>query len=79
MICTFSNWNFRAMTSKKGAAPVTPPDVYQRALKSAWSNPFNVVECFPEVIAQWISKKATELGVPCAYIAYPFLTGGFKN
>ena len=49
-------------------------DVYKAALKATWEIPFNIKACFPNDISNWIGKKATELGVPSSYIAYPMLT-----
>ena len=62
------------MSSKKATNSEVQVDVYKQALKSMWSTNLDIRECFPEQIYLWISKKATELGVPCTYIAYPFLT-----
>eukprot|EP00111_Clytia_hemisphaerica_P007161 TCONS_00020809-protein len=48
---------------------------YQKAVKAAWGVPFDIKQCFPEEISNWITYKATILGVPKSYLAIPLIIG----
>ena len=49
-------------------------DDYCAALKKSWEIPLKTNECLPDDVTKWVDKKCKELGVPFAYVAYPFMT-----
>ena len=47
--------------------------VYNNCIRELWDVNYDVKTFFPEPIAEWISYKATILGVSPSYIAWPLL------
>lgn len=46
---------------------------HRRLLNSVWKNKFDLSECFPVQIKDWIVLNSTLLGVPTTYLAWPLL------
>ena len=42
-------------------------------LENTWKVEFNVDECLPAAMAEWVKFKSNLLGVPDSYIAWPVL------
>ena len=59
------------MSSKQVEVTV---EMYEEALTKSWSIILNEMETFPDAVRDWLKLKATELGVPYAYIAFPLLS-----
>ena len=45
----------------------------RQTIENAWNITFDVDKCFPTPLNEWIKFKATLLGVPTSYIAWPVL------
>ena len=49
-------------------------EVYKDCLEACWNVTLDIENVFPPKICEWVNVTSTKLGVPCVYVAYPFIS-----